>query len=100
LELLVRINGIDSGQSIWSDSKLTIVKKTKSSGLSEVAAFGKKNEKKAHVFFLTPLQTFGKIKRFEERNYYNIRCQFSSEPYRKVKIDKMLDKLKRKGDSK
>ena len=33
------MNRIDSGQSIWSDSKLMIVKKAKSSGLSEVAAF-------------------------------------------------------------
>ena len=56
------MNRIDSGQSIWSDSKLMIVKKAKSSGLSEVAAFrgrkggvgkenGKKKKKKLVYFF-------------------------------------------------
>ena len=65
-----------------------IVRNAKSSGLSEVAALrgrrggGRKKRKKK-----TPpaLQTFGKIKQFTERNYYNIWCQFSSKPYRKVK---------------
>ena len=63
LERPVRMNRIDSGQSIWSDSKLMIVKKAKSSGLSEVAAFrgrkggvgkkktGKKRKKKVSLFF-------------------------------------------------
>jgi hypothetical protein len=107
------MNRIDSGQSIWSDSKLMIVKKAKSSGLSEVAAFrgrkggvgkenGKKKKKKVSLFFSVfrhpPLQTFGKIKQFTERNYYNMWCQFSNKPYRKAKnIDKHLDRLKRKG---
>ena len=96
LERPVRMNRIDSGKPIWSDSKLMIVKKAKSSGLSEVAAFrgrkkktGKKKKKKVSWFFpffdTPPLQTFGKIKQFTERNYYNMWCQFSNKPYRKVK---------------
>ena len=56
------MNRIDSGQSIWSDSKLMSVKKAKSSGLSEVAAFrgprggSKKREKTnyIYIFFLPP----------------------------------------------
>ena len=75
------MNRIDSGQSIWSDSKMMILKKTKSSGLSEIAAFRdrrggvKKKKKKSDP----PLQTFGKIE------------QFSSKPYRKVKDDNILE---------
>ena len=57
------MNRIDSGQSIWSDSKLMSVKKAKSSGLSEVAAFRgrrggveekRKNKLYIYIFFFLP----------------------------------------------
>ena len=85
----VRMKRIDSGQSIWSDSKLIIVKKAKSSGPSEVAFRGRRwgveKKRETHVFFGPPLQTFRKIKQSTERNYHNIWCQLSSKPYRKMR---------------
>ena len=48
------MNRIDSGQSIWSDSKLMIVKKAKFSGLSEVAAFRDRRGGVEKFFFFDP----------------------------------------------